>query len=81
MVSQIKVSKFDAIKEQLDTAIKLYFTSDDYISTHTLVAAAYNSLKDIATKEGAERPFLKSEYIESLPDEKKQLNVEISKCP
>ena len=36
----MKVSKLDAARRQLDTAIFLYFTRDDPISVHTLTAAS-----------------------------------------
>jgi O-acetylhomoserine/O-acetylserine sulfhydrylase-like pyridoxal-dependent enzyme len=67
----IRLTKFDAIRAQLDAAIELFFTSDNVVATHTLAAAAYNALKDIAKREGAEHPFIKTEYLQSLPDEER----------
>ncbi len=42
----ITVKKLDAAKSQLRTAIKLFFSNDDLISTHTLVSAALTILHD-----------------------------------
>lgn len=68
-VAHIQLSKFEAIRAQLDAAIELFFTSDNVVATHTLVAAAYNALKDIAKREGAEYPFLKTRFLQSMPEE------------
>jgi len=65
----IRLTKLDAIRAQLDAAIELFFTSDNVVATHTLAAAAYNTFKDIAKREGAQHPFIKTEYLHSLPDE------------
>lgn len=71
----VEINKFDAIRAQLDAAIELYFISDNIVATHTLTAAAYNLLKDIAKHEGVEYPFLKSGYIQSLPDEQQKTTM------
>ncbi|OAI15817.1 hypothetical protein A1507_13415 [Methylomonas koyamae] len=67
-MSTVKVAKFDAICSQLDAAVELFFLSENYIATHTLAAAAYNTLKDIAKKQKEEHPFLKRGYLETLAD-------------
>lgn len=71
-MAHIRLTKFDAIRSQLDAAIELFFTSDNAVATHTLAAAAYNALKDIAKREGAEHPFIKTEYLESLSPEERE---------
>lgn len=45
------ISKLDAAKRQLDTAINLYFKNADPVSIHTLTAAAHQILMDIANLE------------------------------
>lgn len=45
--SKITVSKLDAARRQLETAVVLYFAERDPVSIHTLTAAAYNVLRDI----------------------------------
>jgi hypothetical protein len=47
-----KVSKLDAARRQLETAINLYFYERDAVSIHTLTAAAHNIVTDIAKKAG-----------------------------
>ena len=42
------ISKFDATKRQLDTAINLYFKDAYPVSIHTLTAAAHQILMDLA---------------------------------
>lgn len=61
-------SKFDAIRAQLDAAVELFFLAENPIATHTLAAAAYNALRDIAKKQNQEHPFLKQGFLETLPE-------------
>jgi hypothetical protein len=44
---KIKISKLDAARRQLDTAIRLYFTEADPVSVRTLAAAAFEIPKDL----------------------------------
>jgi hypothetical protein len=67
-MTKVIVSKFDAIRAQIDAAIELYFVSDNIVATHPLTAAAYNLLRDIAKKDGSEYPFLKSGFVEKLSE-------------
>jgi hypothetical protein len=48
----LKVSKTDAAKRQLETAIRLWFHSGEPVSIHTLAAAAHQILHDIGVKRG-----------------------------
>jgi hypothetical protein len=43
----IKISKLDAARRQIDTAVRLYFDRGDPVSIHTLAAAAFEILKDL----------------------------------
>jgi hypothetical protein len=53
---KIKISKLDAARRQLDTAIRLYFMEGDPVSVHTLAAAAFEILKDLVRSgQGLER--------------------------
>jgi hypothetical protein len=61
--TQIKVSKLDAARRQLETAIRLYFSEADPISIHALTSAAYQVLMDINAARGG-TPMLK----EQLPN-------------
>jgi hypothetical protein len=60
------ISKLDAARAQLDAAIELFFTSDNVVAIHTLTAAAYNVLRDLARHQGLEFPFIKSGLMESI---------------
>src|SRR5260221_9419244 len=46
-VAPIKISKLEAARRQLVTAIRLYFANGDVVSTHTLAAAAFEILRDL----------------------------------
>ncbi len=64
----MEISKLDASKRQLDTAINLFFKQADPISTHTLTAAAHQLLMDIGRSANIksvikENPFIKKEYF------------------
>jgi hypothetical protein len=73
-MAKVQITKFDAIRAQIDAAIELYFVSDNIVATHTLAAAAYNVLRDLADRDGSEHPFLKSGFLKTLSEsEKKQL--------
>ncbi len=50
MTAGIEITKLDAAKRQLETAIRLYFLEGDEISIHTLAAASYNVIRDIVKK-------------------------------
>ena len=47
----IYISKLDAAKRQLETAIRLFFNNSDFVSIHTLTCAGYDILKDLAKKQ------------------------------
>ena len=46
-MKKIRVSKLDAARRQLLTAIRLYFNLGDIVSTHTLAAAAFKITQNI----------------------------------
>lgn len=50
--NQIKVTKLEAARGQIETAIELFFTDKDPISIHTLTCAAYQILMDIGKTRG-----------------------------
>ena len=47
MSPSVKITKLNAAKRQLESAILLYFNDGDPVSIHTLSAAAYNIVRDI----------------------------------
>ncbi len=50
MAAAIEITKLEAARRQLETAIRLYFSNGDQISIHTLAAASYNVIRDIVRK-------------------------------
>ena len=59
----IRVSKLDAARRQLDTAIELWFADGDEVSIHTLVAAAHQVIHDINRKKGGKELLFDSAKI------------------
>lgn len=56
-----KVTKLDAARRQLATAIRLFFEHRDTVSIHTLVAAAQGVMHDLLTKQDPDKgSFLKT---------------------
>lgn len=52
IMAKIKISKTEAARRQIDSAIRMLFINEDPVSIHTLAAAGYGILKDIAEKKG-----------------------------
>jgi hypothetical protein len=71
-MTTIKVSKLDAAKRQLDTAIRLWFNDDDPVAIHALASAAYEIIQNINEKKGDKsltlieltRSVIKVEHVE-----------------
>lgn len=72
----INISKLEAAKRQLETAIKLYFENEDPVSIHTLVCASYNVLMDIGGKQSI-KPIIKSEILTIVKPEKRKMYLGI----
>ena len=65
--TKIRVTKLQAARQQLRTAIRVWFTSEDHISVHTLSFAAYEILHTLARRKGAknllfDHHLIKEEY-------------------
>ena len=50
--ADITLSKLDAARRQLETAVNLWFEERDAVSIHTLAAAAHRVVHDVATHRG-----------------------------
>jgi len=73
MPSEFQVSKLDAARRQMETAIRLYFSEADPISIHTLTSAAYDLLSGINRARGGS-PMLKEQVPTwVLPDAKDEV--------
>ena len=62
---KIKLSKLDAAKRQLETAIVLYFNSGEPVSVHTLSCAARQILVDLCKHRNIEIDFTLKSLIKS----------------
>jgi hypothetical protein len=60
---KILVSKFEAGRRQLTTAIRLWFQDDDPVSVHTLAAAAYEILHNLSRRKGGRDLLFDSKAI------------------
>lgn len=70
----MEIKKIDSAKQQIETAVSLYFNYGDPVSIHTLAAAAFNILKDIFNKKGKKDYFLKNPDLISEPHKKEFLD-------
>lgn len=61
--SELVVTKFDAAREQLDTAIRLFFKEESQVSQYTLFAAAHGVLRDVAASKDIKMSFKDSPLI------------------
>jgi hypothetical protein len=59
----IPISKLDAAKRQLETAIRLFFKEEDPVSVHTLSAAAYDILHPLCKSKGIKEFVKNTEMI------------------
>jgi hypothetical protein len=72
----LTISKLDAAKRQLETVIRLYFSNGDPVAIHTLTAAAYNVLRDVTSRRGAEPMLVKDKMLDSLKSQHKQAIIQ-----
>ena len=70
--SPITISKLDAARRQLETAVTLYFHEGDPVSIHALTRAAYQVLYDINDGqpmiEDWIKVYIKPEYVKQITD-------------
>lgn len=74
MNKSIVISKLDAVKRQLETAIHLYFLSRDPVAIHTLASAAHKVITDLNKHKGGTPTLVEhmlSDYIK--PDRVKEV--------
>ena len=69
MNMELFISKLDAARRQLESAIFLYFNEADPVSIHTLTAAAYNILKDLSAKRIGSAMFVKGLILNFIKEE------------
>jgi hypothetical protein len=69
-----RVTKLQAVQRQLAVATQLYFYDFDAVAIHTLVAAAYNVLRDISRHQGIQEMAVK-DYFPTTISKSKQSQV------
>ncbi|MBL7155492.1 MAG: hypothetical protein ISS88_03275, partial [Candidatus Portnoybacteria bacterium] len=69
MAKHVYISKLDAAKRQLETAIRLFFNNADMVSIHTLACTSHGLLRDLCNKQGL-KSFIKDDYIDFIKKEK-----------
>ena len=61
------ISKIEAARRQLETAIRLFFYERDSISIHTLASAAQEVLNALGGKQGQE-PYILGHFLKSVKE-------------
>ena len=74
---KLTISKIEAARSQLDTAIELWFRDGDPVSIHTLAAAAYQVVHDIKTHRGIEQELMYDSIV--IKDEYRSLWINLVK--
>ena len=77
-LKKIRVTKLDAVRRQLETAVILWFHDGDPVSIHTLVAAAHQILYDLNQKIGG-TPMLEDAGNSIRPDYLKEWQRRLAK--
>jgi hypothetical protein len=77
---QIQVTKLEAARRQLETAITVYFAHGAPVSRHTLTAAAFSIPRDLNSKRGGRPMFAKDGFLQWIksghePEVRKAINA------
>jgi hypothetical protein len=70
---ELALTKLEAAKRQLETAIRLYFEDSDPVSIHTLTAAAYQVIEDLDSKRRSTGTIVKDQLVDYLTREDSQI--------
>ena len=68
LFTSVSVTKLDAARRQLETAINLYFHEGDQVSIHTLACAAHEIIETVNRKSGG-KPTLKESWKDNIKPE------------
>jgi hypothetical protein len=63
-MESITITKLGAARQQLETAILLFFDRRDPVAIHTLVGAAYDIIDDVNQRRGGTEMFVKHRYVQ-----------------
>ena len=75
----ITISKLDAARRQLQTAVTLWFTGGDPVSTHALAYAAYENLHAVSKKRNPNRHDLLFDLAVIKEESRKEVNAMIKR--
>jgi len=78
-MKKVQVTKLEAAKNQLGTALDLFFQEEDIVSIHTLASAAHQILEDIAKEKKVDS--IREEFLKSVPLDKKTLVRDVLRSP
>lgn len=70
MTTKVSVSKIDAAKRQLNTAIIMYFNDMDFISTHAVAAGSLQVVTDLAEKQKQKVGI--EDFVSIIRDDRKE---------
>jgi hypothetical protein len=74
MKKNLKISKMDAARRQLETVIRLYFCTGDPVSIHSLTSGSYNIIRDINKNQGGPPLLMKEDIINYVkPEHEKEV--------
>lgn len=69
----MRISKLESARQQLDTAIWLYFNRDEPVSVHTLTIAAYDVIRGVNQKAHGPPMIVKDLFVEVVKPENQKL--------
>jgi len=69
MEPELKITKLDAARRQLKTAVRLYFNDEDAVSIHTLACASHEILATLKSKK-CDYPMIMSDHLINEPYKK-----------
>jgi len=68
----LQITKLEAAERQLSVATELYFRDSDPVAIHTLVAAAYNVVRDLSKHAKAQPMAVKDYFPSTVPHSKRK---------
>jgi hypothetical protein len=75
---RVLITKLDAARRQLDTAIQLFFANGDFVSIHALAYAAYTLTRNLCDKTNNPASFTRWVKETIVPEQHEQLFAALS---
>lgn len=80
MSTHVNISKLDAAKRQLETAILIFFNYGDIVSIHTLSAASHQLLMDLGKESGIKSSIKETNLIFIREDKRAEYKQMMNKA-